>query len=475
MAQNSKLSRPESFKPQDTRSVSFSKKRLWQFIVITVLFIVLNLIFYTCSIPGKRFANDSSGYIKPAKLLITEFRYDSAFRLPVYPAFIAIAMKLTDHYDVTVVIWQIALLLCSGIIAVLIGECYLKKFSPLLFALVLFNTSLIVGAHKILPDTLFLFLFLSYCYFLLQSIQNNRLINPVICGVFATLLSLTRGNGFYLSLVTPVIILLCDCLRHRVIFTKRLILKPLLFFFVFLVTITPWLFYNYKVNDRIEINSQAYFDFTVHENLMRIEYLSHGVSKKQASSSILKKALEFEGMTFTDNMNLTRGDKHRLVASHAKEIISMYPKKDLFVAGLKAVGFFYLDPSYKNFTDHLGIKSLHLDKSQLGNNLSIPLFFKTLFSGSGLPVLCYGSLVLFVIILRVLLVVGWILLIKHKKWSLAIYCTILISYFTLTSGLIAYARYRVPVDPILLIVAVYGLSCLNNIWRKNEQQETFQD
>ncbi|MCK5580575.1 MAG: glycosyltransferase family 39 protein [Candidatus Omnitrophica bacterium] len=472
MVSSKELSCPESSKPQNTCSVYFCKKRLWQFSFIAVLFIIVNLCFYAYSIPDKRFSNDSPGYIQPAKLLITELRYDSPLRLPVYPAFIAIAMKLTNHYDVAVIIAQIILLLCSGILAVLIGEYYLKKISPLLFALVLFNTSLIISPHRILPDTLFLFLFLSYCYFLIKSIQSNKLLNPVICGIFATLLSLTRGNGFYLSLITPVIILLCDYLRHRVIFTKRLILKPLLFFIVFLTTVSPWLLHNYKVNGRVGVNSQAYVDFAVHENLMRIEYLSHGVSKKQASDSIFKKALELEGMSFAGNMGLKREEKHRLVASHVKEIISMYPKKDIFVAGLKSMGFFYLDPSYKNFTGHLKIKSLHLDKSQLGNNLSLPLFFKALFSGSGLPFICYGSIVLFLVILRVLLVIGWILLVKQKKWSLAICCTIIISYFTLTSGLIGYARYRIPIEPILLILAVYGLSCLNDIWRKNGQQET---
>jgi hypothetical protein len=51
-------------------------------------------------------------------------------------------------------------------------------------------------------------------------------------------------------------------------------------------------------------------------------------------------------------------------------------------------------------------------------------------------------------------------------------CTVTIFFFTATTGLMAKARYRIPIEPILLILAVYGLSCLINMRRKNGFEES---
>jgi len=443
----------------------FSKDDIVKLGIIALIFLAFNAGYYALSYPESRIQFDSPSYIEPAEMLVNEFKYESVLRLPGYPLLIAGAMAITNNYVAAVIVIQIGLTLCAGVFAVMIGNYYLQKISWPLFLLVLFNSAVMPYNHTILPDVLFMVLFLGYLLFLIKTVKDKSLWNALWCGVFAGLMTLTRGNGYYLSLLTPLLIMVCYIGEFKNIGFKKVAIKPVIFLIVFAAVISPWLAFNYKTKGTLSVNTSEYMDQSVIQVLVGVDRLGKGATFFEAFDSVREKAAEIKASETGEYVDPKTIDGDYLV-SHGREIFFMHPKKDNAKAILIATGLFYFDPGYKPIANQLKIECLHLDNSVFGGRWTVGRFFKTLFSSSSLPLILDVGLIGFIVLLRILAVVGFFACFKGKDWQLLMFAGVTVLYFTVTTGLVAYARYRVAIEPVLLILAVMGATYCKDTWQK---------
>lgn len=447
------------------QEVGILKSERMRILVIFLIFLGVNLFFYNLSSHNASVSTDSPSYLRPARILVQEGVYRSIIRLPVYPIFLAVFYVFTEQPQQYAVLAQVAMTFCTALVACRISKYLFPQFGILVLILTAFNSNALLHAHKILPDTLFSLLFAIFLLFLIRSYHYRSYINPVLCGLAAGLMALTRGNGAYLIVLMPVFMILGrrispDCL------TRRCFTMSFISVLTAVLVITPWLYYNWSTRGILKINSPEYVNFAIHDNLLRIEYLSSGLSKPEATDVIRQAALQKAGIDPAQWQDKTTFESFQLVKTYAGSILLDYPPKVLFYAGVRSLGYFFLDPGYKDFAGHLDVETLHLGKDKLGSNVSIRTFFSQLFFSPEPATKVYALFVVVLMLLRLAAFFGLVASVVNRNRQLLVICGGFILYFAFISGLIGYARYRLPIDPLLNIAAVYGIIILTKIFKK---------
>jgi 4-amino-4-deoxy-L-arabinose transferase-like glycosyltransferase len=453
---------------KNNRAVSESKipkRNTKNIIVVFILFCIVNYCYYAFSRENAAIARDTKTYIEPARLLLLEGKYESKYRLPAYPLFLAVFLLFTSNITNLVIFCQVILLFGCALIAKQITELFIKKNGLIVLVLVAFNPSGILYAHKILPDIIFSFVFLLFVLFLVRSYHELSITRAAITGICACILALCRGNGVYLIYLMPIMIGLGCRIISKTIPVRQIIQLCSVSFGVAILGMAPWLIFNWVKHHDLMINSEEYVNYAIHDNMLRFEYLGKRLSIEEARESVLAKARKHAGITESEWQGKTINN-HKLVATYAKDILSDYPPKLIIYTAVRAMGYLILDPGYKNFINHLDIQRLNIDKEKLSTKVSMREFFSEVFFSYRLTLKVYALLLITFLVLRLLGLVGFVVAIKQKNWELIMIGGGLVLYSTLIVGLIGFARYRLPIDPILILWAVYGGQNISQYLRK---------
>lgn len=435
-------------------------------IVVFILFCIVNYCYYAFSRENAAIARDTKTYIEPAKLLLQAGEYNSEYRLPAYPLFLTVFLLFTSNITNLVIFCQVIFLFGCALIARQITELFIKKYGLIVLVLVAFNPSGILYAHKILPDIIFSFVFLLFVLFLVRSYHKLSITCAAIAGICACILALCRGNGVYLIYLMPIMIGLGCRIISKTIAVRQIIQLCSISFGVAILGLAPWLISNWIKHHDLMINPEEYVNYAIHDNMLRFEYLGKRLSIEEARESVLAKARKHAGITESEWQGKTINDNHKLVTTYAKDILSDYPPKLIIYTAVRAMGYLILDPGYKNFINHLDIRRLNIDKERLSTKVSMREFFSEVFFSYKLTIKVYALLLITLMVLRLLGFVGFVAAVKQKNWEFIMICGGLVFYSIFTVGLIGFARYRLPIDPILILWAVYGGQNISQYLRK---------
>jgi 4-amino-4-deoxy-L-arabinose transferase-like glycosyltransferase len=433
---------------------------------VFTLFCIVNFCYYAFSRKNAAIENDTKTYIEPARLLLSEGKYESKYRLPVYPLFLAVFFLFTSNITNPVIFCQVILLFGCALIAKQITEIFTKKNGLIVLALVAFNPSGILYAHKILPDIIFSFVFLLFILSLVRSYHEISTTHAAIAGICACILALCRGNGVYIIYLMPVMICLGCRIISKTIAASQITRLCLVSFGVAILGLASWLILNWVKHHDLMINSKEYVNYAIHDNMLRFEYLGKRRSIEEARESVLAKARKHAGITESQWQGKTVNDNHKLVATYAKDLLTDYPSKLIVYTVVRSMGYLILDPGYKNFINHLDIKRINIDNERLSTKVSMREFFSEVFFSYKLTVKVYALLLITCLVLRLLGLVGFVAAVIQKKWELIMICGGLSLYSILIVGLIGFARYRLPIEPVLILWAVYGGQNISHYLRK---------
>ncbi|MBW2305185.1 MAG: hypothetical protein JRF57_15920 [Deltaproteobacteria bacterium] len=75
---------------------------------------------------------------------------------------------------------------------------------------------------------------------------------------------------------------------------------------------------------------------------------------------------------------------------------------------------------------------------------------------------------------RILQLWGLIILYRWKKWE-AIFCLLVIGYFLLISGPVGYAKYRLPFEPILIVLMAIGIKDIYRLLIKKKESSSMEE
>lgn len=404
--------------------------------------------------PGSSFpiiGQDSPGFVLLAHNLAVNrsFSVDGlhseTFRTPGYPFFIFFAQTLFESLN-SVVFLQIV---CSGIIAVLVWLFAKKLLSPnvAMLASVLFSLSPLMVFHSVvllseIPFLLF-FLLSLFLIFFTSGGKTAMFFGGVTLGVSA----LVRPISLYLPILYALFILF-GLLRGESL--KKVCVSVCLLVVGFSVVVTPWYIRNFNQTgvwgfSSISTYNVAYYNVK--------DFLVWKFGSK--SPELVSYVHAIEQIPPEQAVSLDGGNElQKVFIPYLKDNIFSY----LFFHITTTTKFFF-SSSIRYIAIHTQIPAL---QNALGLSGPVPdlltvlvhrewgLFFRTLGEQSIITIDRIVAITL------TLLAACSLFFSKNRFYSILLLS--LIFYFAILTGPVSIPRYRLPVEPFILILALFTMS-----------------
>lgn len=171
----------------------------------------------------------------------------TAHREPLYPYFLTGVYALFGHsYDAARIVQVIISGLTCVMIFLLALKLFDKKVALLAGVISCFYPYLVYYSTTILRESLSAFLLISTVYFLHKTYFENKILNTLVCGIFLGLCALLNSACLLFVVLTGLIFLISKKFKQTIILVV-----------VFSVIYTSWIIRNYKVFNTLVLGSSA--------------------------------------------------------------------------------------------------------------------------------------------------------------------------------------------------------------------------
>jgi len=482
--------------------ISLSKYR--NEILLLLVFIAINAIMYLFSIDAAPLAvgADAGQYLRPARSLVDygEFNMNPSgwtmemgdsrpftFGTPLYSILLSVPYYFFgqgEAFYAAVIVIQCGLLYLTGYIARSFLQFFFNNRIMLIHILVVFNPNSLTTAHLIQSETLFtLFIAISLLY-IFRYIKSGSKNNLVILGVFAGLTALTRPAGLYFVYMIPVILIVVyvfRLLKNTREESKLSSFERLASFFIpvlvsFLI-MSPWYIRNYINNDKVFLATGS--GYYLKDNYINMIHRGGtGLNSQDISKISDSKQLRYfeKNNVSTECLNNGRDpycDKYvfrAMLTAIFNEPIEVHVK-----ALFNSWGILYFSGGASNFRNYIGLKgnSLIVKFQQEGYKEfdSIIRLVKRMDIGYLLIFVVFTS---FAFITRIIGMVG--LYKTIKKSDSVVYLIAILGVLIIFTAMYLYlgqSRFRVPLEPILMLLTVLAFNKKKEKNNKNKQRESF--
>lgn len=400
---------------------------------------------------------DSKGYHELALCIKNTYSFcGNAFRTPAYPFFVSIIYSIFGEEPKYVLFIQIFINLLSIVWVYKIGEEIAGKRVGIVAAL-LFSLDIhhIVYIYYILTETIYTFVFLSALYVYIKSLKIRSLKYFILSGIIFGISTLIRPISQYY--------ILCVALFTFIYFFTKSKKQAVSFSFVLLIayylTIAPWCFRNYQLYGAYKVsNIQGY-------NLL-FWNASYFEAKRQHKTidemnSTFDAELQRRGMRFDSNPFY----KEKLDGEYAKEIL-MAHFPDYLKTHLTGTVKIHLSLGTQSLTDVLRLPAKKFSEEEKYTNGVTVLMLKFFKQKTIYEILLGIYVALYLAIVYLFAIVGIWRMYKEKQTLLMLFILGSAGYFVLISGIISYARYRLPSMPFYILLASIGIVWCWDAWKK---------
>ncbi len=362
------------------------------------------------------------------------------YRPPLYPMYEAFMLFIGNNNIISIIIGQIVLLWLTGVITYRMVENILPGKGIVGLVLVIFNPNALGTAHLIQSDILYMFMVTAtlYCLFLYRSKGSFKL--SILIGFLFGLTCLVRTSGQYLILLLPII-----------------------YTIIAIAVIFPWVQHNASAGWGYNLTTPEIKVVYFRDNVIYLESIQNNTSLGDASKKIKGDEQSYISSYAEKWLHMSKHDKLSSIAT--------YYKKQLFTYDYNTVAKGFVD-SWIGLFGAGGAANLHnllaLDGSRSIQAMSssekhmsrTDAVFDTLLK-SNLVVISISLLsFIYVIVLRILGLIGLVRMIRCREYGVLFILSGIIIYFMLIALFVGNSRYRLPIEPALIIMAVYGFNTL---------------
>lgn len=377
----------------------------------------------------------------------TEPPYDpNSLRPPVWPALIALFAKV-GGYPLAALI-EMLMGSFIPVLGLMIARYIIGDRAKYVGWIIVFLPFSVLLSFIFYTETSFTFFFLLSILFLFRYIENQTLRSIIWSSVFLGLAALIKPTVQYFPILVPIG--LFWIFRKNI--SRKIIKEAFLFMLVAVLIMAPWFYRNYKEFGSWGMSAQPAFNLYVYvvPTLLAID---NGTSFATEVAKIVDKP-DFSLDTITlANEDYYKKQAYAVIAEHKLALVKSI--------GITLVTFFTHDGMH-TVLKYSGIK--------IENIVSKPVIFLAAHPIEAIKfAIQYAqSPAIVIIIMRLawfaaffLFIFGGIAYIrKHglQPHILTLLCIVL--YFALTTsinGMGVNARFRVPVESLIITVAIYGL------------------
>jgi len=439
------------------------------FWLVFLLYVLLNTFLLIIVEPSLHLTEgaDADSWYSPALALLEYGSFVTlsspetlmTYRPPLYPLFEAITLWVGGGEIIPIIIAQVILLWVTGVIAGRIVRLYLPRYEIISIVLFVFNPNALGSAHLIQSDTLYVFFIVLAMWALVQYINtSNKLKWSIIIGIILGISCLVRPTGQYLIILLPVIFFIINIFSgNKEIFFNSM-LHGVIGVVLSVIMIFPWVLHNEEAGWGYVLVTSEPKTFYLRDNAIYLEKNQHGISIEQATDIILN---DEKNYIITNDHWFYMSDKEKadeLVIYYMKKLIS-YPIAVIFESYLDSWIGFFGGGGGANFQNLLSLDGKRSFEESMRNNYSgrLEVALKIFTESSLVAILISVYSYFYVILLRILGLIGIIEIYKRKEYSLLVIVVGLILYFAITVLFVGTSRYRLPTEIGLIMLALYGI------------------
>ena len=391
---------------------------------------------------------DSLGYHHLALCIKNHISFcGDAFRTPGYPFFVAIIYTLFGTQPYTVIVVQIFLNLISIIFIYQIGkELFSEKvgwIAALLFSVDLHHSIFI---FQILTETIYTTIFILALYFYVRAIKNNQLTYFILCGCIYGLSTLIRPiSQYYIACV--LLFTLLWYYKNLQSGLKSFTLIGMAYF----ITIAPWCLRNYNEYNHFALsNIKGY-------NLLFWNASYYESKRLKLPIDTVNAQFKTELLRMGWRPDANPFEKEKYDAALANKIIKAH-FGDYLKTHLIGTVKIHLSVGTHSLTEVLHIPAKKFSEEEKYANGVITLVKKFFAEKTIYEILLGLFVALFLLIVYLFTALGIWRMIKEKQVLLMLFLLGSAGYFALISGIISYARYRLPSMPFYILLASVGIA-----------------
>lgn len=434
-------------------------------LVARVAFLGLSIAAYDGDIVGA--VRGADGYYVISQNLIAGNGFSNtiappytldSFRPPVQPYFLSFTYGVFGNYWLSIV-----LLIIAGSLIPLVAMQVTRFIFESRFIIIGTGILLALEPVSILystlfySETLFMLFFSTALYYLFWYIRDEAWYDGVISALLLGIATLTKTVSVYI----PIVLVALFLFHFRKELTRKRLVAAGLFVLLFIATLSPWLYRNYR-----EFNV---FGFTSEEGVTLYTVLipsmfavENGTTWQQEYDAWTKNGIK--------GPNAATVDLNALYLKEAIPVLLSHPWALTVLCVNTSIAFFTHDGMF-DVIKHVGARPDRL----LGKPALFLLFSDPMKLLSFVWYYATTPTIL-VLIMRVvwyistaLFFLGAVVAMHRQKYtfySMSAFVTVL--YFaalTLTIGLTVNSRYRLPVEFLIIPFALYGLLYLKTLWR----------
>jgi len=404
---------------------------------------------------------DAEGYIQIAKNLlggngfslsdVAPFMPDG-WRTPMYPILLSgILFIFKNLYFVSLA--QILLFSFGAILIYRLAKDFLGEKAALIASLFLIlEPTMAYWNVMFLSETLFFLFFILGIYFFVKFYKSSSFFAIFAAASFLGFATLTRpvAQGLWFLILVFILFLI------KKIGVKCACLSFIIFLVSFVSVVSPWLIRNKVLFNTYSFSSAdanasmdnlgAYIRFNPLENFKGNppQYLLDLI-QKNSKLPIFAHDLNYRSYFMKRWFNLILADP---VGYSEVHLISLIP--------------YFLGDGYTELARQF-FPGLYRPGVISWDHMITPFSF--LFDHQGVEAVIFWAGKLFWVLIYFAAILGAINLLKRKEYLYLILFLIIIFYFALTAGIIAYSRYRFAVNPFIFILAAAGLRYLRELLR----------
>ncbi|HUM52764.1 MAG TPA: glycosyltransferase family 39 protein [Chitinophagales bacterium] len=390
---------------------------------------------------------DSLGYHNLALCIKNNFTFcGDAFRTPGYPFFISIIYFFSGNAVSNVIFIQIFLNLISIILLYKIGNQLFSEKVGFIAALI-FSMDLhhIIFIYYILTETIYTTLFLLALFFFIKAIKTNQLKFFLFTGILYGVSALVRPiSQFYIYCIFAfMLIYFFKTWKNGVRFSFILLVG-------YFIAVAPWCARNYNEYGHFALsNIKGY-------NLLFWNASYYEAKRQHKTIEEINQSFVVELEKMGRRKDANPFDKEKYDGELANKIIKAN-FADYLKTHLIGTVKIHLSLGTQSLTDVLHIPSKKFSEEEKYTN-GIFTLMKKFFAQKTISEILLGLFVaVFLALIYFFASIGIWQMIKTKQTLMMLFLLGSAGYFALISGIISYARYRLPSIPFYILLASVGI------------------
>ena len=390
---------------------------------------------------------DSLGYHNLALCIKHNFTFcGDAFRTPGYPFFISIIYSIFGSQPCVSIFAQIFLNLLSIILLYKIGkELFNEKvgfIAAILFSIDLHHT---IYIYYILTETIYTTIFLAALLFYVKAIKTSSIKFFILTGIIYGISTLIRPISQYY--IAGIFLFTLMWYFNN---WKNGVKLSVVLMLAYFVTIAPWCFRNYSEYNHFALSNIKGYNLL----FWNASYYESKRLKQPIDSVNANFKIELQKMGWTPNSNPF--DKEKYDGELANKILKAH-FADYLKTHLIGTIKIHLSVGTQSLTEVLHIPAKKFSEEEKYNNGVLALVKKFFAEKTIYEILLGLFVAVFLAIVYFFAAFGIWRMIKEKQILLMLFLLGSAGYFALISGIISYARYRLPSMPFYILLASAGI------------------